>query len=59
MKAIWLIAAGATAYLTYLIMRKLREVDSNSSVQANHRHAQHHLTNVFANAKRHSSSKTV
>lgn len=59
MKATWLIAGGATAFLTYLVIRKLREVETNSSVQSNQRHAEHHLTNVFANAKRHRSSRAV
>lgn len=59
MKATWLIAGGAAAFLTYLVIRKLREIETDSSVQSNQRHAEHHVTNVFANAKRHSRSKAV
>ncbi|MDQ6762688.1 MAG: hypothetical protein M3015_08675 [Bacteroidota bacterium] len=59
MKATWLIAGGATAFLAYLFFRKLREVEGSSSVQSNPRHVEHHLTNVFANAKRHSAPKNL
>ncbi len=59
MKATLLIAGGATAFLTYLVIRKLREMETTSSMETNQMHAEHHLTNVFANAKKHSRPKAV
>ncbi len=59
MKTTLFIAAGATALLTYLFFKKFQAMESGSSMQANPRHARHHLTNVFANAKRHTSANNV
>lgn len=59
MKTTLFIAAGATAFLTYLFVRKFRSMEETTSMQANPRHGDHHITNVFANAKRHASAKNV
>ncbi len=59
MKTTLFIAAGATALLTYLFMKKCQSLEVGSAAQTNPKHGDHHVTNVFANAKRHSSPKNV
>ena len=56
MKATIFIAAGAAAFLAWLFIKKYQVAES-SSMETNPRHADHHLTNVFANAKRHAVAK--
>lgn len=59
MKTTLFIVAGATAFLTYLLIKKCQSLEEKTSMQANPRHGDHHVTNVFANAKRHASAKNV
>lgn len=58
MKPILLGAAIASAFISYFLLKRQRSQQNDSvNLSIAPRPVQHHLTNAFANAKRHSNGQ--
>ncbi len=58
MKTSLLLAAGATAVLAFVLIKTYRHTDNTPFPEARPTAGEHHLTNVFAKAKKQSARAT-